>query len=327
MSLIRPATPDAVQEAAGLLRQGCLVAFPTETVYGLGADATNAMAVGGIFEAKGRPRFNPLIAHIADLEAALELAAFTPEALNLARAFWPGPLTLVLPMKPDGPLAELVTAGLATVAIRAPAGRTAQALLAAFGRPIAAPSANRSGHVSPTTATHVMHDLYGRIDMILDDGPCSAGLESTIVDTSGPSLTILREGALPKEDLEAKRGAAIATDGAVETVQPKAPGRLESHYAPSAYLRLNATHLNGGEALLAFGPDPLSTNAPILNLSVTGNLREAAANLFAHLRDLDAKVGDGGVIAVMPIPETGLGAAINDRLKRAAAPRLEDHAD
>jgi L-threonylcarbamoyladenylate synthase len=302
----------AIEEAARIIRAGGLVAFPTETVYGLGADATQGEAVARIFEAKGRPRFNPLIAHVAGLDAARGLAEFGEDALALARRFWPGPLTLVLP-RASRSVCELVTAGLDTIAIRVPAHPVARALIEAAGVPIAAPSANKSGRVSPTRAKHVEQDFGGEIiGTILDGGAADAGLESTIVALA-PRPTLLRPGAVAREDIEEALGRALAdpSGGKVQS-----PGQLLSHYAPRAGLRLDAAEAMPGEALLAFGP---AATKYALNLSRAGDLREAAANLFAHLRALDAERPTR--IAVMPIPATGLGEAINDRLRRAAAPR------
>jgi L-threonylcarbamoyladenylate synthase len=315
---ILPATPEAIAEAAALLRAGRLVAFPTETVYGLGADATNGLAVAGLYAAKGRPSFNPLIVHAADAGAALRLAAPTPLADRLAAAFWPGPLTLVLAKAPACPVAELATAGLDTIALRVPAHRIAQALLRAAGLPVAAPSANRSGHVSPTTAAHVAADLGGRVAMILDGGPTPLGLESTVVDATGAEPVILRPGAVTREQVEraAGRPARIAPPGGTAE-RPASPGRLARHYAPAARLRLDAGEARRGEALLAFGPHVAPHAGPAFNLSPAGDLAEAAANLFAALRTLDAS--GAAAIAVMPIPAHGLGEAINDRLRRAAA--------
>jgi len=300
--------PDA---AARLLVAGRLVAFPTETVYGLGADATNDRAVAAIFAAKGRPRFNPLIVHLADLEDVHRFAVLDRRALALARAFWPGPLTLVLPLRGGAGLSPLITAGLDTVAVRIPDLELARALLRAAGRPIAAPSANPSGRVSPTTARHVLNGLGGRIDAVLEGGACGVGLESTIVGFD-PVATLLRPGGLPAETIGAFLGAPLARPG--DGAQVTAPGQLASHYAPRGTVRLNVTTPAPGETLLGFGPVHAD-----LNLSPTGDLAEAAANLFRHLRRLD----DLGAphIAVSPIPDTGLGAAINDRLRRAAAPR------
>jgi L-threonylcarbamoyladenylate synthase len=307
----------AIQAAAEALRQGGLVAFPTETVYGLGADACHGEAIARLYAAKGRPAFNPLISHVADLQAARKLAVFDAAAEKLAAAFWPGPLTLVLPKRPDCPVAALALAGLDSIAIRVPSDPTARALLDAFGGPVVAPSANRSGHVSPTSAAHVLADLRGRIDLILDDGPCAVGVESTIVALLDEP-TLLRPGGLPREEIERVLGQPLAAPVADSNDDaPMAPGMLASHYAPKARLRLDATP-RAGEALLAFGPAP-SFAGTVLNLSPRGDLVEAAANLFSHLRALDAS----GVhsIAVMPVPHEGLGDAINDRLARAAAPR------
>ena len=317
--ILPAADPAAIADAAEALRAGELVGMPTETVYGLAADATNAPAVARIYEAKGRPRFNPLIVHVATLDAACAIASFSPDAERLASAFWPGPLTLVLPLAASSQVAELVTAGLPAVAIRMPAHPAAQALLAAVGRPLAAPSANRSGHVSATTAAHVAADLGDRVSLILDAGPAALGLESTIVGLAGETPTLLRPGAIARDRIEAVLGRALA-DAAGDDAAPQAPGMLRSHYAPSARVRLSATDIRPGEALLAFGRLPASARnaVAIVNLSETGDLVEAAANLFAALRALDGKAK---TIAVMPIPETGLGEAINDRLRRAAAPR------
>jgi L-threonylcarbamoyladenylate synthase len=316
--------PDAIDAAARVLAGGGLVAFPTETVYGLGADATNAAAVAKLYAAKGRPAFNPLIAHVTDAAAARKLAIFDPAADTLARAFWPGPLTLVLPQAPTCPVADLATAGLDTVAVRVPAHPVARALIAAFERPVVAPSANRSGHVSPTTADHVMVDLADRIDLVLDGGPTSVGVESTILACFAAGVTLLRPGGVPRQAIEQALGRKVddAPVSAEEGEAPLAPGMLASHYAPRATLRLDATDVRPGEALLAFGPHlpPGPERATrTLNLSARGDLVEAAANLFSHLRELDR----AGVarIAVMPIPRDGLGEAINDRLGRAAAPR------
>jgi L-threonylcarbamoyladenylate synthase len=310
----------AAQPAAECLAAGGLVAFPTETVYGLGADGTNGKAVAGLYAAKGRPCFNPLIAHLPTLEAARRIAVFNETALKLARAFWPGPLTLVLPKAPGCPVADLATAGLDTVAVRVPAHPTALAILTALGVPIVAPSANRSGHVSPTTAAHVLHDLDGRIDLIVDGGPVHVGVESTIVGCTGAPI-LLRPGGTPRADIEAVLGAPLAKNemGPVHD-SPLAPGMLESHYAPAAAVRLNATDLRKGEALLAFGNTlPGAQPERTLNLSPRSDLIEAAANLFGHLRALDERGAD--TIAVMPVPTHGLGEAINDRLRRAAADR------
>lgn len=309
-----------IDVAARTLRDGGLVAFPTETVYGLGADATNAVAVARLFAAKGRPSFNPLIAHVRELADARTLAQFNDDALRLSR-LWPGPLTLVLPGLAGCPIADLATAGLDTIAVRVPSHPVAQALLTKLQRPIVAPSANRSGHVSPTAAAHVLSDLSGRIDLILDGGTTAIGVESTIVACLGPQPLLLRAGGLPRSDVEHALGHALGQQEttAVESGEaPLAPGMLSSHYAPHSSVRLNATRIEPGEALLAFGP-PLSGAQRVLNLSPGGDLVEAAANLFSHLRTLDA--AGATAIAVMPIPSHGLGEAINDRLARAAAPR------
>jgi L-threonylcarbamoyladenylate synthase len=314
----------AVGDAVRSLKAGGLVAFPTETVYGLGADAANGQAIARLYEAKGRPSFNPLIAHVADIAAAQRLARFTADATRLAQAFWPGPLTLVLAKSAECPVAELATAGLDSIAVRVPKHEVAQKILAAFGGPIVAPSANRSGHVSPTTAAHVLADLRGRIDLIVDGGATPVGVESTIVACLGePAL--LRPGGLPREAIEGVLGHTLA-DHSPETAPgddvPLAPGMLASHYAPRTPLRLDAGRVETGEVLLAFGPALAEGAADAkltLNLSQRGDLIEAAANLFSHLRALDA--AGAKTIAVMSIPRDGLGEAINDRLKRAAAPR------
>jgi L-threonylcarbamoyladenylate synthase len=318
-------TPGAAAAAARTLAAGGLVAFPTETVYGLGADATNGAAVARLYDAKGRPSFNPLIAHVADAAAARALARFDLAAQRLATAFWPGPLTLVLPKLADCPVAELATAGLDTIAVRVPSHPLARAVLLAFGRPVVAPSANRSGHVSPTTAQHVLADLRGRIELIIDGGPTPMGLESTIVACLDRPV-LLRPGALPRADIERLVSLAEAPRSAASSAHidevPIAPGALASHYAPRARLRLNAQRADAHGALLAFGPIPApgAEHATlVLNLSPRGDLIEAAANLFSHLRALDAS--GAATIAVMPVPRAGLGEAINDRLERAAAPR------
>ncbi|HEX2216444.1 MAG TPA: L-threonylcarbamoyladenylate synthase [Xanthobacteraceae bacterium] len=321
-----PATAEAVEEAAARLRAGGLVAFPTETVYGLGADARDGAAVARLYVAKGRPRFNPLIAHVADIAGARELATLDAQAQRLARAFWPGPLTLVLPKRIGAPVADLATAGLESVAVRVPAHPVARDLLRAFAGPIVAPSANRSGHVSPTEAAHVLADLDRRIDLIIDGGATQVGLESTIVACLGDVPMLLRPGGLPREAIERVlcAGLRVWMEGAGGEVAALAPGQLASHYAPRAQLRLNAIDVAPNEALLAFGPalPPGAERAQrVLTLSASGDLIEAATNLFSHLRSLD---GNGvATIAVMPIPFTGLGEAINDRLRRAAAPRCD----
>ena len=308
--------PDGLAAAAALLRKGELVAFPTETVYGLGGDARSDMAVARIFEAKGRPRFNPLIVHLPDLEAARAIARIGPEAERLAAAFWPGPLSLVLPLRAGSGISDLVTAGLDTVAIRIPAHPVAQALLRAFGGPLAAPSANMSGKISPTRPEPVTEGLGGRIAAVLDGGACAVGLESTILLPDPP--TLLRPGGIPAEALEACLGGPLATGG--DAAKPTAPGQLSSHYAPGAQLRLLARAPEPGEVWIGFGRDCAGAD---LTLSAHGDLVEAAANLFATLRAADALAAARGTarIAVAPVPETGLGRAINDRLRRAAAPR------
>jgi len=312
------AGPDDIAEAARLLRRGELVAFPTETVYGLGGDATDGRAVAAIFAAKGRPRFNPLISHLAEAAAVAELAELDGRAREVAARFWPGPLTLVLPRRSDCPIALLASAGLDTVALRVPAHPVAQALLKAVGRPVAAPSANRSGRISPTTAAHVRAELGDRIAAILDGGACRIGLESTVLDLSGERPILLRPGGLPIETLAAVLGPIDRSQRA-DAAAPRSPGMLESHYAPLLSLRLEASAPRPGEALLAFGDAAAPGYAETLWLSRSGDLAEAAVNLFAALRALDRPEFSG--IAVTPIPEHGLGAAINDRLRRAAAPR------
>ena len=319
------ATPGAAATAAAarIFARGGLVAFPTETVYGLGADATNGAAVARLYEAKGRPSFNPLIAHVTDAAAAQQLAHFDVDAARLAEAFWPGPLTLVVPKTEGCTVSELATAGLDTIAVRVPRHAVAQNLLKTFGRPIVAPSANRSGHVSPTTAAHVLADLSGRIDLIVDGGATAVGVESTIVACLGKS-SLLRPGGVPREDIERVLGRPLAEPAAGFAVEdaPLAPGMLASHYAPHSRMRLNAESVDAGEALLAFGPGSVKgadKAVTMLNLSARGDLIEAAANLFSHLRTLDA--AKPTTIAVVPLPNEGLGEAINDRLQRAAAPR------
>lgn len=321
---ILPAAAAGIAQAAAMFARGGLVAFPTETVYGLGADAANAAAIAHLYQAKGRPAFNPLIAHVADAAAARRIGRFDATAERLAAAFWPGPLTLVVPQADQCPVADLATAGLDTVAIRVPAHPTARALLAAFGGAVVAPSANISGHVSPTTAAHVAADLSGRIDLILDGGAVDVGVESTIIGCFAEP-TLLRPGGVPSEAIEAVLGqplARLAVAEAHAAEQPLAPGMLASHYAPHAAVRLDATNVAPDEALLAFGPVTLpgaAQAAAILNLSPVGDPAEAATHLFGYLRSLDASGARS--IAVMPIPNDGLGEAINDRLRRAAAPR------
>ena len=321
---ILPAGEAAVARAARCLREGGLVAFPTETVYGLGADAGNASAIARLYEAKGRPLFNPLIATVGDIAAAMKIARFDTTAIRLAEAFWPGPLTLVLPKTEDCAVAELATAGLDTVAVRVPAHLVAHAILRAFGGPVVAPSANLSGHVSPTTAAHVASDLAGRIDLIVDGGAVTVGVESTIVGCF-EAPTLLRPGGLERGEIERVLGRPLARppDHADnEAGRPLAPGMLASHYAPRTPVRLNAEHIASGEALLAFGPTTVpgaEAARAVMNLSARGDLAEAAANLFGYLRALDGKAVR--TIAVMPVPHHGLGEAINDRLRRAAIGR------
>ena len=316
---IVPADEAAIRKAADFLRAGRLVAFPTETVYGLGADATDDRAVAGIFAAKGRPRFNPLIVHVAGLAQAADHVILGDLAHRLAARFWPGPLTLILPRKPDCRISLLCSAGLDSLGLRAPAHPVAQALIDACGLPLAAPSANASGRVSPTTAAHVAEDLGDQVALILDGGPCPIGIESTVLDLAGQRPLLLRPGAVTREEIEALAGP-VAADAALEPgATPRSPGQLESHYAPRLPLRLDADDAGPDEALLAFGPGVPEGAAVIVNLSPTGDLEEAAAHLFAALHDLDRP--GLSAIAVMPIPDRGLGQAINDRLRRAAAPR------
>ena len=315
------ADPAAITAAARMLARGGLVAFPTETVYGLGADARNGPAVARLFAAKGRPQFNPLIAHVPDLATAKRLARFGAMAERLAAALWPGPLTLVLEKVRGCPVSELATAGLDTIAVRIPEHPVAQSLLAAFAAPVVAPSANRSGHISPTSAAHVVADLEGRIDLVVDGGATQVGIESTIVSCVGEKPVLLRPGGLARDRIEAELALELAAPPIAATAGPIAPGMLERHYAPRARLRLDAREVEPGEALLAFGPAlvPGADRAiAVRNLSPAGDLIEAAANLFSDLRALDAAGAPG--IAVMRIPRDGLGEAINDRLARAAAP-------
>jgi L-threonylcarbamoyladenylate synthase len=326
------ASVGAVKDARSVLAAGGLVAFPTETVYGLGADATNDKAVAKLYAVKDRPSFNPLIAHVADLAAAARLAVFNDAALALARALWPGPLTLVLPKAAHCPVGLLATAGLDTIAVRVPSHPVAQQILAAFGRPVVAPSANQSGMVSPTTAQHVLHDLRDRIELLVNDGPAPLGIESTIIACLDGAV-LLRPGAIDRAAIEKILGAPVVAAArargragkarpAPGAPAPLAPGMLASHYAPRTPLRINAEHVAPGEALLAFGPDlppGAEKAAAMLNLSARGDLVEAAANLFSHLRSLDSRGAQA--IAVVPIPERGIGEAINDRLRHAAAPR------
>jgi len=323
-SAVVAADAAGIAHAAEALRSGRLVAFPTETVYGLGADATNDTAVAEIYAVKGRPDFNPLIVHIPDADTAADYAKITPLGRLLMDAFWPGPLSIVLPRRADCRLSRLVSAGLDTVALRAPAHDVGQALLRASDLPVAAPSANRSGRMSPTQAGHVAASLPGPDQggpaVILDAGACTVGLESTVVDATGDQAVILRPGGLSREDIEAALGGSygpVADAHEIGPGGPRSPGMLARHYAPAKPLRLNAETAEDGEALLGFGPDAPGAT---LNLSAAGNTTEAAANLFTMLHDLDA--GPAPAIAVMPIPDRGLGRAINDRLIRAA--RTED---
>jgi L-threonylcarbamoyladenylate synthase len=325
MTELLTADPAGIACAARLLRDGALVAFGTETVYGLGADATNARAVAAVFDAKGRPHFNPLICHYPDAAAAFAQVEPNAAAHRLADAFWPGPLTLVLPRRPDCPVALLAGAGLETLAVRVPAHPVAQALLDAVGRPVAAPSANRSGQVSPTTAAHVLDGLAGRIAAVLDSGACPVGVESTVLDLTGPHPVLLRPGGVTAEAIEALVGGIgrpIPLSTAEAARGLRSPGLLVSHYAPSLPVRLDAATVGAEEALLAFGP-PLPGSGLAFNLSAARDLTEAAARLFTGLRWLDAEATRLGLarIAAMPVPGAGLGLAINDRLQRAAAPR------
>jgi L-threonylcarbamoyladenylate synthase len=299
MTRVLPFNVEVLAEAADLIRAGEPVGIATETVYGLAADATNAAAVARIYEAKGRPSFNPLIVHVPDLAAAQAIGEFSPDAFDLARKHWPGPLTLVVPLKPDSVIASLVTAGLATIALRVPGHRAMQALLRATGRPLAAPSANASGSISPTRAGHVLKSLSGKIALIIDDGPTPRGIESTIVAATGGPLRLLRPGPI-EVDAAASSGEAI-----------ESPGQLQSHYAPSKPLRTGAARAADDEYLIGFGPV-----AGDINLSPSGDLVEAAARLYDLLHQADASAKPR--IAVAPVPDEGLGAAINDRLRRAA---------
>ena len=306
-----------IGEAARALRAGKLVAFPTETVYGLGGDATNDRAVAAIFAAKGRPSFNPLIVHVSNISAAGQHAELSARAQAVARKFWPGPLTLVLPRRRDCKISLLATAGLDSVALRVPAHNIAQTLLMMAGVPLAAPSANPSGRLSPTEADHVLADLGDKVEFVIDGGPCSIGVESTVLSLLEDRPRILRPGAVTAEQIaEILQGPVETETGNDDAAAPRSPGRLLSHYAPRLPVRLNANTAAPDEVLLGFGPD---TPKDAVNLSPAGDLEEAAANLFAMLRKLDDP--RYRAIAVMPVPETGLGIAINDRLRRAAAPR------
>lgn len=303
--------PAGLAQAAAALKAGQLVAFPTETVYGLGGDATDDMAVAKIFAVKGRPDFNPLISHVATVDAARALVEWNEEAERLTERFWPGALTLVLPRAADCPISLLASAGLDTLAVRVPGHPLARQLIEQAGCPIAAPSANKSGGISPTTADHVVQSLGDEVAGIIDGGPCTIGLESTVVDVSGDHPVLLRPGGIAAEDIEAVVGPLASAD---DTEAPRSPGMLSRHYAPSLPIRLNATSARSDETLLGFG---VGANDAALNLSINGDLTEAAANLFAMLHALDN--GDNSAIAVMPIPNQGLGRAINDRLTRAAS--------
>lgn len=315
----------AAVAAARIITSGGLVAFPTETVYGLGADAGNARAVASVYAAKGRPAFNPLISHVPNQAAAERLGLFNAAASRLAAAFWPGPLTLVVPCRDMVAVCDLARAGLETVALRVPAHPAALVFLDTVGRPVVGPSANRSGHISPTTAQHVMDDLSGRIDGVLDAGPTTVGVESTIVDCTGEVPTLLRPGGIARAAIEQILGHPLADAAGGDEAHPAAPGRLASHYAPNAKVRLEAREVLPGEALLTFaGATPPGTDAAatVLDLSPAGDVLEAAAGLYAALRTLDASGATG--IAVVPLPRDGLGEAIADRLGRAAAPRPKD---
>jgi len=313
---VLPINSENIAFAAGYLRDGGLVAFPTETVYGLGVNASDGRAVARVYEAKGRPQFNPLIVHVASREQAEQFGIFDEQARRLAQEFWPGPLTLVVQLADGAPIAGLVTAGLDTVGLRLPAHPVAQKMIACVGAPVAAPSANRSGRVSSTTAEHVASDLAHTVGLILNGGRCPGGLESTVVGVAGEVPVLLRPGGIPRQELEDVLGAPLKRPGTNGKAQAS-PGMLASHYAPRAHLRLNARAKQSGEVLLGFGPDaPPET---ILNLSEAGDLTEAAANLFGYLRALDSCGSEA--IAVMSVPDKGLGEAINDRLTRAAAPK------
>ncbi len=325
MTEILAPTDFGIAHAARLLAAGELVAFGTETVYGLGADAQNPRAVAAVFEAKGRPQFNPLICHYETAQAAFAHVEASATALRLADCFWPGPLTMVLPRRADCPVALLAGAGLETLAVRVPAHPVAARLLREFGRPIAAPSANRSGGISPTTAAHVLAGLDGRIAAVIDSGPCRIGLESTVIDLSGAVPLLLRPGGVSLEALEAAIGPVrrgVPIEGVAASQDLRAPGMLPSHYAPALALRVNVAAVQPDEALLAFGP-PLPGARLVFQLSETRDLNEAASRLFEGLHWLDVQAPEHGLIriAAMAVPDTGLGLAINDRLTRAAAPR------
>jgi L-threonylcarbamoyladenylate synthase len=315
-----PADEAGIARAAALLRAGRLISFGTETVYGVGADATNAAAVADIFAAKQRPRFNPLICHYPTADTAFAHVTSNDAARRLAALLWPGPLTLVLPRRPDCPVALPTGAGLDTLAVRVPAHDVALALLRAVGRPVAAPSANRAGQVSPTSAQHVMAELGGRIDAVLDSGPCTVGVESTVLDLSGTEPRLLRPGGATREDIEALIGPVM--HGTTPGAAVRSPGMLASHYAPACPVRLDAHDVRPSEALLAFGP-PLAGAGAMFNLSESSDVAEAATRLFLGLRRLDSEAAQRGLrcIAVMAVPEIGLGVAVNDRLRRAATRR------
>lgn len=315
---IAPANAEWIAEAGQMVRSGALVAFPTETVYGLGADATNGEAVARVFAAKNRPTFNPLIVHVLGLEQAIIIGTFSPVARRLTDAFWPGPLTLVVPRTAKSDVSDLVSAGLPTVALRSPDHPVARALLLEAQRPLAAPSANRSGHISATHAEHVAADLGDKAALILDGGPTTLGLESTVLSLVEEAPVLLRPGAVTVEAIEEVLGGRLAREDG-STDRPMSPGQLQSHYAPRAGLRLDAYDWGPDEAVLAFGGIAGKPARTFINLSPSGDLVEAAANLFAALRTLDAS--GASTIAATPIPRHGLGEAINDRLKRAAAPR------
>ena len=307
------------QALCSILQGSGTIALPTETVYGLAADATDAQAVANVYNAKGRPSFNPLIIHVSDIEMAERYAHLDERARTMVRAFWPGPLTLVLPRRDDTGLAPAVTSGLGSVAVRCPQGFMRE-LIAAYGKPLAAPSANRSGHVSATSAGAVIDDLQGRIDAVVDGGSCPGGIESTILSLVDKDVRLLRPGAIPVEALETVLGQAIPVPANMTAARPSAPGMLASHYAPGKPLRLNANHVELDEGLLYFGASACpSHNLPVYVLSEKGDLAEAASRLYEGLRWLDRK--PIRVIAVSPVPADGLGAAINDRLSRAAAPK------
>ncbi|MEW5705040.1 MAG: L-threonylcarbamoyladenylate synthase [Pseudomonadota bacterium] len=318
---ILPATPENLKLAGERLRAGALVAFPTETVYGLGGDATNDQAISRIFATKSRPSFNPLIVHLRDVAAGEKVAVFNERAHRLVQRFWPGPLTLVLKRREDSGVSLLASAGLDTIAVRVPANAIARALLEAADCPIAAPSANRSGSISPTTADHVMTSLGMAVDLILDGGACELGIESTVLDVSENKARLLRPGAITKEMIEDVIGEIPAVTQS-DRERPRSPGMGDRHYAPSIPVRLNATAVEAGEALLAFGPHTITGFAAERNLSLKGDLVEAAANFYRLFRELDWS--GFRAIAVMPIPEEGLGVAINDRLRRAAAGAVAD---